>query len=47
MNAILGFSHLTLRTELTAKQRDYLLTDLFGEQQSPQFDQRHSRFLED
>jgi two-component system, sensor histidine kinase and response regulator len=25
MNAILGFSHLTLRTELTAKQRDYLL----------------------
>jgi signal transduction histidine kinase/DNA-binding response OmpR family regulator len=25
MNAILGFSHLVLRTELTAKQRDYLL----------------------
>jgi two-component system sensor histidine kinase/response regulator len=25
MNAILGFSHLALRTELTAKQRDYVL----------------------
>lgn len=25
MNAILGFSHLTLRTDLTAKQRDYVV----------------------